>query len=39
MVSEAFLDETRKRSDLSIESEPAPPKFDSRNDLVPVFGE
>ena len=39
LASEAFLDETRKRSDLAIESEPAPPIFDSSNDLLPVFGE
>jgi len=38
VASEACLEETRKRSDLTIESEPAPVTFDSHGNLPPVFG-
>ena len=37
VASDAFLEETRGRSDLKIESKPAPATFDSRGDLLPVF--
>ncbi len=37
MASEAYLDETRKRSDLVAENAPSPLAFDDRGDLVPVF--
>jgi len=37
LASEAFLPETRNRSDLAIESEPAPAAFDPGGNLLPVF--
>jgi hypothetical protein len=37
LASEAYLDETRQRSDLATENQPAPLRFDERDDLLPVF--
>jgi hypothetical protein len=37
VASAAYLDETRRRSDLAQQSEPAPLGFDARGDLLPVF--
>jgi hypothetical protein len=37
LASEAYLEETRKRSDLVAEGQPLPLAFDDRGDLVPVF--
>jgi hypothetical protein len=36
-ASEAYLEEARGRSDLRLESEPAPPQLDRRGDLLPMF--
>src|SRR5437870_1419001 len=37
LASESYLAETRGRSDLALQSDPAPAAFDPRGDLVPVF--
>jgi hypothetical protein len=37
IVSEAYLQEARQRSDLVVKSEPAPAAFDERGDLQQVF--
>lgn len=37
LASEAYLDETRQRSDLVAENGPSPLAFDDRGDLLPVF--
>ncbi len=37
LASEAYLEETRQRSDLVAEGQPLPLAFDDRGDLVPVF--
>lgn len=37
LASAAYLDETRRRSDLAQQSELAPLEFDARGDLLPVF--
>jgi hypothetical protein len=37
LASEAYLEETRKRSDLVAEGQPLPLAFDDRGDLLPVF--
>jgi hypothetical protein len=36
-ASEAYLEEARRRPDLSLQSEPALLEFDGRGDLLPVF--
>jgi len=37
MASEAFAEQTRLRSDLRLETEPAPLVFEGKGDLAPVF--
>jgi len=37
LVSEAYLSETRRRSDLQVERESEPAGFDANGDLLPVF--
>jgi hypothetical protein len=37
MASEAYLESTRTRADLRLESQPALPAFDAHGDLQPVF--
>jgi hypothetical protein len=37
LASEAYLEETRRRSDLAAENAPSPLVFDDRGDLLPVF--
>ncbi len=36
-ASEPYLDEARRRSDLKLQSDPAPLAFDTRGDLLPIF--